>query len=266
MATAKTKMMVSAASRMFSAISLGVLPVGALDEGDHPVHEALAGFLSDLDDDAVREHGGAAGHCGAVAAGLANHRGRFAGDGRFVHRRNAFHHIAVAGNDLTRGDDHEVALLQQRRGDLFQHFRGAGAPADEAVCDGVGFGLAQGVGLRLAASLGDGFGDVREKHCQPEPEHGEPAEPAALADGEHRRPDGADLDDEHHRVAPQRAWIELADRVRQRLEQQCRVQQPALKFPAGGVRRWPVRARIRYRGHFSESLRRVARAPARAGR
>ena len=38
-----------------------LLPIGALDQCDHPVDEALAGLLGDLDDDAVREHGGAAG-------------------------------------------------------------------------------------------------------------------------------------------------------------------------------------------------------------
>ncbi len=53
-----------------------LLPVGALDEGDHPVDEALAGLLGDLDDDAVGQHGGAAGDRRAVAAGLADHRVR----------------------------------------------------------------------------------------------------------------------------------------------------------------------------------------------
>ena len=38
-----------------------LLPVGALDQGDHPVDEALARLLGDLDDDPVGEHLGAAG-------------------------------------------------------------------------------------------------------------------------------------------------------------------------------------------------------------
>ena len=55
---------------------------------------------------------------------------------------------------------------------------GAGRPAVEAARDHVGLGLAQRVGLRLAAALGDGFGEVGEDDCQPEPDHGQPAEPA----------------------------------------------------------------------------------------
>ena len=38
-----------------------LLPVGALDQGDHPVDEALARLLGDLHDDPVGEHLGAAG-------------------------------------------------------------------------------------------------------------------------------------------------------------------------------------------------------------
>ena len=50
------------ASRMFSAISLGVFCRDrALDQGDHPVDEGLAGLGGDLDDDPVGEHLGAAG-------------------------------------------------------------------------------------------------------------------------------------------------------------------------------------------------------------
>ena len=41
--TASRKMIVSPASRMFSAISFGVFwRLGALDEGDHAVEEGLA--------------------------------------------------------------------------------------------------------------------------------------------------------------------------------------------------------------------------------
>ena len=95
-----------------------LLPVGALDERDHPVDEALARLLRDLDDDAVRQHGGAAGDRRAVATGFADDRRRLAGDRRFIHRRNAFHHVAVTGDDLAGLDDDDVALLQQRCGDL----------------------------------------------------------------------------------------------------------------------------------------------------
>ena len=53
-----------------------LLAVRSFDEGDHPVEERLAALRGDLDDDAVRQHRRAAGDCGAVTAGLADHRAR----------------------------------------------------------------------------------------------------------------------------------------------------------------------------------------------
>ena len=64
-------MIVSPASRMLSAISFGVFwRVGALDEGDHPVDERLAGPGGDAHDDLVGQHPRAAGDRRAVAARL----------------------------------------------------------------------------------------------------------------------------------------------------------------------------------------------------
>ena len=205
-----------------------LLPVGALDERDHPVDEALARLLGDLDDDAVRQHGGAAGDRGAVAAGLADDGCGLAGDRRLIHRGNAFHDVAVAGDGLAGFDDDDVALLQQRRGDLFFAPGSAGRPADEAAGHGGGLGLAQRLGLRLAAAFGDGLGEVGEEHRQPQPDHDQPGEPGRIDDREDGAPRGADLDDEHDRVAPQRARVELAQRVGQRLPQHLRVEQAAL--------------------------------------
>ena len=65
-------------------------------------------------DDAVGEHARAAGDAGAVAAGLADDRGRLAGDRRLVDRGDAFDDLAVAGNDLSGLDDDAVAGLQVR--------------------------------------------------------------------------------------------------------------------------------------------------------
>ena len=84
----------------------GLLPAGALDQGDHPVDEALARPGGDLDDDPVREHLGAAGDRAAVAAGLADDRGGLAGDGRLVDAGDALDDVAVAGDHLA-GDDHD---------------------------------------------------------------------------------------------------------------------------------------------------------------
>ena len=95
-----------------------LLPRRALDEGDHPVDEGLAGLGRDPHDDAVREHLGAAGDRGAVAAGLADDRRGLAGDGRLVHAGDALDDVAVAGDDLAGLDDDQVADAELRAGDL----------------------------------------------------------------------------------------------------------------------------------------------------
>ena len=87
-------------------------PLGPLDQGDHAVEEGLARLLGDLDDDPVGEHPGAAGDGRAIAAGLADHRRRLAGDRRLVDRGDALDHGAVAGDPLPRLDDDDVAADQ----------------------------------------------------------------------------------------------------------------------------------------------------------
>ena len=86
----------------------------ALDQRDHPVEERLARVGGDAHDDAVGEHLGAAGDRRAVAAALADHRRRLAGDGRLVDRGDALDDLAVAGDQLAGLDDHQVALAQRR--------------------------------------------------------------------------------------------------------------------------------------------------------
>ena len=86
-----------------------LLPRRALDERDHAVEEALAGPLRHPHDDLVGEHARAAGHGRAVAARLADHRRRLAGDRRLVDARDALDHLAVGGDQLARGDDDDVA-------------------------------------------------------------------------------------------------------------------------------------------------------------
>ena len=92
---------------------------GPLDQGDHRSRNDSARLGRDPDDDAVGQDAGAAGDAGAVAAGLADHRGRLAGDGRLVDRGDALDDLAVAGDDLPGLDDDEVAGPQLgRRDDL----------------------------------------------------------------------------------------------------------------------------------------------------
>ena len=115
--TTNRKISVSPASRMFERdLVRRLAPLGALDERDHAVQEGLAGLLRDLDDDPVGEHPRAAGDRGAVAAGLADDRRGLAGDRRLVDRGDALDHGAVAGDDLARLDDHQVAAGELGRG------------------------------------------------------------------------------------------------------------------------------------------------------
>ena len=114
-ATASTKMIVSDASRMFSAISFGVFC--RLAPSTSAIIRSMKlspGFCVIVDDDAVGQHLGAAGDRGPVTAGLANHRCRLAGDGRLVDAGDAVDDVAVAGDRLAGLDDDEVALQELR--------------------------------------------------------------------------------------------------------------------------------------------------------
>ena len=208
----------------------GLAPLGALDEGDHPVEEGLARLLGDLDDDPVREHLGAAGDGAAVAAGLADHGRRLAGDRRLVDRGDALDHGAVARDRLAGLDDHDVAPDAARR--RASRRRRAAAPC-------LGPHRAQAGGLRVAAALGERLGEVGEHDGEPQPDgdgEGEPgglvaaAERGAAEDLDqprHRGDQGADLDHEHHRVAHLDARVELAQRLEQRRAHDLGVEQRA---------------------------------------
>ena len=88
-------------------------------------------------------------------------------------------------------------------------------PAADAPGDRVGLGPAQRLGLGLAAALGDRLGQVGEHDREPQPDRDQPGEHGRVADRQHGGEDGADLHDEHDRVAPQSARVELGQRARQ---------------------------------------------------
>ena len=236
-------MIVSEASRMFSAISFGVFcRFGPLDQRDHPVDEGLAGLGRDLHDDPVGEHGGAAGHRRPVTAGLADDRGGFTGDRRLVDRRDAFDDVTVAGDDLARLDHDMVAQSELRTRHFVLGQPGLpGLPADQAPGDGLPLGPAQRVGLGLAAALGYRLSQVGEQHGQPQPDDDRPVEyrrPGnSCAGGQHR----ADLHHEHDRVPDLDPRVQLAEGTGGRLPQHLRVEQPAAHpawraaLPAGGL-------------------------------
>ena len=110
-------------------------------------------------------------------------------------------------NEIALLDQHDVALAEV--GGRCRGPRGAALRLRELLRDRVlARGLERGC-LRLAAPFGDRLGEVREQQRDPEPQRDRQDEPRrrlALAgerlEPEDRRQDAADVDDEHHRIAP----------------------------------------------------------------
>ena len=94
-----------------------LLPLGAFDQRDHAIDEGMAGGHGDPDLDRVGQHLRAAGDGRAVAAGSADHRRRFAGNGAFVDGGDALDDFAVAGDQLAGLDEHYVTDLERGRRD-----------------------------------------------------------------------------------------------------------------------------------------------------
>ena len=91
---------------------------------------------------------------------------------------------------------------------------------------------AQRRGLRLAAAFGERLGEVGEQHREPQPQrHGEDEAGRRLAlaaEGLHPqrgREDAADVDDEHHRVAPLHGRRQLLERLDDRRFDQRRIEE-----------------------------------------
>ena len=180
----------------------------ALHEGDHLVEERFTRVGGDANHDPVGEHEGAARHTGAVAAGLPDDGGRLAGDRRLVDRRDALDDLPVARNDLPGQHEHGVPGLQRGRGNLLDPPIPVGGQAKRWS---VPAGPAQGLRLGLAALLGEGRREIGEEHGHEEPEvERDEVRDGDLARGpaprrlghEQERHEGADLDDEHHRILP----------------------------------------------------------------
>ena len=142
-----------------------LLPLRAFHQRDHAVEKRFAGIGSDLDLDLIRQHSRAAGDRAAVAAGFANDRRAFARDDGFIDGRDAFDHVAIAGDQVARVADDDIAGAQHGRTGLFDL-----AGRRHAFRQSVGLRLAQAVGLSFAARFRHRFGEVREQHREPEPQ------------------------------------------------------------------------------------------------
>ena len=155
-----------------------LLPVGPLDQGDHAIQEGVTALGGDADHDPVGEDPGAAGDGRAVAARLADDRGRLAGDGRLVDRGDALDDLTVRGDQVVGLADDQVPL-----GQLGRRHQRLGPVGVEAPGLGLRAHLAQRVGLRLAPSFGHGLGEVGEDHGQEQPDGDGPGELPGMGDG-----------------------------------------------------------------------------------
>ena len=133
-----------------------------------------------------------------------DHWSQFAGDCRFVDRGHSLDHFAVGWDHVAGFHEHKVAhlevraghepviLLVARTGDQLGLSLGALAP--------------QRIGLGLAAALGNGFGEIRKQHGEPQPHNDLKLKTDLSAAGEqitnedHGGEYRDNLKHEHHRI------------------------------------------------------------------
>ena len=197
----------------------GLLPLGSLDEANHPVEEAVARVGGDAHDEPVGEQPRAAGHRVAVAAAFADHRRALARDRALVHARHPFDHFAVTRHEITRLDEHVVAGPQARRG----HRLDGGVPprARQPLGRRVLPHRPHRIGLGPAAAFGERLGKRCKQHRGPEPDgHGghecgrfAARLPEAAEDREDRDQHRPHLDGKHHRRSHHPPRIEFGERA-----------------------------------------------------
>ena len=97
------------------------LPDGSFDQGNHAVEKRLACAGGDTDFDLVRKDARAARDTRPVTSGLPNDGRGFTGDSGFVDGCSTLDHLPIAGDDLARGHQYDIAFTQFIRTDLFLH-------------------------------------------------------------------------------------------------------------------------------------------------
>ena len=146
-----------------------LLALRALDHRDHAIEEGLAGIGGDADDEPVGEHARAGDDGAPIAAALADDRRALAGDRASLTDATPSTNLAVAGDVVAGLDEDDVALAKRRP----TRRRCVTLPSlrlGELLRGRVLARCAERVGLRLAATLGHRFGEVREQDREPEPE------------------------------------------------------------------------------------------------
>ena len=181
--------------------------------------------------DPVGQHARAAGDGREVAARFADHRRRFAGDGALVDRGHAFDDLAVGGHGVAGLDQDHVALAQLARGHAApgRPVRAGIASFLAEVCFFRPRSDAACALLRPSASASAKLANSTVNHSQNATARMNPAGASPLPrqglQPQHRGEDAAAVDDEHHRVAPLLARMELAQRIDDGRAQQRRVEE-----------------------------------------
>jgi len=196
------------------------------------VQEPLSGICRDPDEQVVGKDASAARDGAPVAAGLADHGGGFARDCGLVNRGGTLHDLAVTRDEFARGDDHQVALPQEGRVHGLDVAIGGAALCDQLLARGT-----QRPGLRLAAPLGHGLGEIREDDGEEQPQCDLEHVAEWLLRGEEllEGQDGADQGDEHHRVLDLLPRTQLRERVHDGLLHDVAVEQGNGFGAHGGV-------------------------------
>src|SRR5271167_3962741 len=160
---AKTKINVMPASRILSAISLGVFcrtaPSTSAIMRSRKVEPCAAVIRTLSQSDVTRVP--------PVAAALADNRSRFTGNRRFIDRGDTLDHFAIAGDKIPRLDEHKLSRLESGCIDELEIVR---VGCLQALRLGLGPSPAQRIGLSLAAPLCDGLGEISEEHGKPQPD------------------------------------------------------------------------------------------------
>ncbi len=201
--------MVSATSRMVSAISFGVLlRLAPSTIAIMRSRKASPGIGCNANDDPVGQHARAAGDRRKVAAGFADHRRGFAGDRGFVDRRHAFDHLAIGRNRVAGLDQHDTCPRRARR------------LAPDAMCCRVSVRSSTLADTRClvarnasacalprpSASASAALANSTVNHSQNAMAKMKPADASACAaqrlNPQQRGHDAAEVHDEHHRVLP----------------------------------------------------------------
>ena len=204
------------------------LPRSAFDERNHFVQETFARHGGHPDADAVGQHFRTARDGAFVAAGLADHRRAFAGNGAFVDRGEPLDDLAVGRDDVARLTFEDIVFFQ----------RVAADDTNSIAVDQFGRGLlarfAQRIGLRFAARFGDRLCEIGEQQRNEQHDENDevvserplgriPRNEDVEQQDEHDGRD--DLDGEHDRVFNHRPRIEFAYRCTETLFDELFIEQ-----------------------------------------